>query len=88
MFSNKWLKKRNLSAKMKYAGALNDAYSEDLINKAKKSRSDREAWSRVMAYPTEVWRFCIYPYFKVNYKTQCKSEYATATSDEINGKIL
>ena len=84
--SNSKLKSENLSIKKKIAGALPEGYPEEMIKNAKKMRYDKKAWSPLMSFPTEIWRFCIFPMFKLNYKTYCNNQFSTGTPDEINGK--
>ena len=83
--SNTRLKSDNLMSKRKLAGVLPEGYPEEMIKNAKKMRLDKKAWSPLLAFPTEVWRFCLFPYFKINYKKFCNNQYSTGVQDEING---
>ena len=84
--SNTRLKSDNLNAKKKFAGALPEGYPEQMIENAKKMRLNKRSWSSLMAFPTEVWRFCLFPLFKVNYKKHCQNQFSTGIEDEVNGK--
>lgn len=86
--SNQRLKAENLTVKKKIAGALPDGYPEIMIRNARRHRSDKKFWAELMGFPTEVWRFCLFPLFKINYKKHCTNQYSTGTEDEINGKCL
>lgn len=83
--SNKRLKSEDLNIKKKLAGVLPEGYPEEMVKNAKKMRYDKKLWSPLMSFPTEVWRFCLFPLFKVNYQKFCRNQYMTGTEDEING---
>jgi hypothetical protein len=86
--STERLKSDNLAIKKKIAGVLPDGYPEQMVVNAKKMRMNKRNWSPLMSYPTELWRFCLFPVFKVNYKSHCENQYTTGTEDEINGIYL
>ena len=82
--SNQHLKSASLSIKKKIAGVLPEGYPQEMIDNAKKMRHNKKIWSSLMSFPTEVWRFCLFPNFKVNYKNWCMSQFPTGTKDEQN----
>lgn len=66
--------KPNLLRKKLKLGILPDEYPINMKIRAKKVRADRERWEDVMLYPTSVWRSCVYPNFKINYKSWCRQK--------------
>ena len=76
--------KPNLLKKKLKLGILPDEYPIYMKNRAKKVRPDRQRWEDVMLYPTSVWRSCIYPNFKINYKSWCREK---MTLNDSNSKL-
>jgi hypothetical protein len=72
--------KHNLLKKKLNLGILPDEYPTKMKLKAKKVRTDRQLWENVMLYPTEVWRSCIYPNFKIAYKSWCRQKMSISDS--------
>jgi hypothetical protein len=84
--SNAKLKTHNLNVKKRIAGALPDGYPKEMIENAKRMHLDKKKWAPLMSYPTEVWRFCLFPQFKVNYKNWCVSQFMTGEKEELTCK--
>jgi len=71
------MSKSNLGVKRKLVGALGENYPQELIDKAKKIHNDKNLWKHLMQYPTKVYKFCIFPYYPLNYAKWCEDKYAT-----------
>lgn len=81
------LKSNNIYQKRKESGSLPEGYPENMIKNAKKNRENKENWKNLMSYPTEIWRFCVYPVFKMNYINWCNNLYLTKSKNEKKCKI-
>lgn len=77
------MSKSNLSIKKKLVGALSDAYPKNLIEIAKKKHYDKERWKGIMAMPTKLYKFCIYPSYTLNYSKWCEERYATKSQQKL-----
>lgn len=81
-------RKSNIKDKKIRLGILPDEYPEAMKRKALKVRNERKEWEKVMLYPTEVWRMCVFPNFKINYVSWCKQNLAlTKTKIKLNSNI-
>lgn len=71
--------------RMKY-GHLPDGYDIRLIRQAEHDRLSNK-WNKVMNYPTEIWRSCLYSPYPSNYEQLCNNQYAlNANPMKLNGK--
>ena len=85
--SNEHLKSNNFAIKKKIVGSLPEGYPQEMIDNAKKMRNNKELWSPLMLFPTKLWRFCLFPMFKINYKNWCISQFPTGSKEELNCNI-
>lgn len=77
------LKSENFYQKRLQSGQLPEGFPESMVKEAKKFRENKDNWKHLMAFPTEVWRGCLYPPTKMNYLSWCRSLYASKTELEL-----
>ena len=63
--------KSNIQIKKRLNGILSEEYPQSMIDKAYLIRNNKDLWNKILLYPTEVWRHCIYPNFNLNYIKFC-----------------
>ncbi len=80
--------KKDLLKKKLNLGILPDEYPSNMKFRARKVRTNRKQWETVMLYPTSVWRSCIYPNFKINYKSWCLQKMSMKDSKNKLNSIL
>lgn len=78
---DKYKRSRNL-------GLVSDEYSENMQKDSLKVRKDISKWSNIMSYPTELWRHCVFPYFKMSFLNFCNKSYAVSDSYKYRCKII
>jgi len=83
-YAEKSMKSSNISKKKLLVGQLPDGYSSEMRLRALRNRNMKSNWKNVMSYPTEVWAFCIYPSYKVNFLTWCDQIYSVNNKSKIN----
>lgn len=66
-------------------GILPDGYPKEMAEKAKAERHNPETWNKVMKYPTEIWRSCVYPSFVLSFVSYCRQKFAFAGRTKLNG---
>ena len=65
------MKSANYAQKRRSSGSLPDGFPEELRQAAKEHRENKSLWMNIMAYPTELFKFCIYPSSKVSFVKWC-----------------
>ena len=85
-FADKVSKQSDIKLKRKINGQLPDSFPKIMIENAKKSRLDKELWGKIMNYPTEIYRVCIYPeyMFKLNIMKWCEQKYGSSSKKKLN----
>lgn len=78
----------DLEIKKKNNGIVSEQYPDAMIEKASLLRNNKENWKNLMAYPTEIWRHCIYPRFNINYLKFCQQSYALTNQFKLRCKLL
>ena len=76
-YADRISKGSDLKLKRKINGQLTDKYPKIMVKNAQKNRLNRDYWSKLLSYPTEVWRICVYPeyMFKLNVMNWCDQKY-------------
>jgi len=56
-----------------------------MVKNAKKDRLNKKKWKRILNYPTDIWRSCVYPeyMFKLNYVKWCSDKYASKNKKKL-----
>ncbi len=74
----------NVNKKKKLAGALGPSYPKALRAKAKRQHYNKKTWNKIMLYPAKVFKFCIYPFYELNYSKWCEEKYSSDLKKKIN----
>jgi hypothetical protein len=69
--------------KQKAAGVL-VGYPKPMIKNARINRDRKERFIGIMGYPTELYKFCVNPFAKVNYSKWCRHTYSAAEKKTTN----
>jgi hypothetical protein len=86
-YAKQMAKSPNMDLKRKFNGALQVGYPEDMRERAFKMRNDKKKWNKILAIPTELYRFCVHPFAKVNYEKWCENSFIGAAS-KLTSKII
>jgi hypothetical protein len=81
------MKDSNIEVKRRLIGILPEGYPQETVERALKIRKDRKRWNKYMMVPTELYRFCPYPFARVNYEKWCNNVYLGAKK-KISSKII
>jgi len=81
------MKSINMRLKAKSNGILPSSDPAEMRSKAFDSRKDNKIFGNVMNIPIEVYRSCIYPFNKVNYKKWCANIHFGNAEKAINCKL-
>lgn len=84
-YAEKLSKKSDLKIKRKISGQLPDSYPKIMVKNAQKSRLDRNFWNKYLAYPTKIWRMCVYPeyIFKLNIMKWCEEKFSSKKAKKL-----
>lgn len=76
-FADKLSKKSDLKLKKQINGQLPDSYPKIMRENAKKKRLDKKIWGKLLYYPTEIYRLCVWPeyMFQLNIMKWCETKY-------------
>lgn len=80
------MKSESKAKKGKANGAFGNFANKFLKNKGKQSRKDKKLWG-FMNDPQEVYQFCVFPTYKVNFKKWCENSYL-GKPVKLNGKYF
>ena len=77
--ADKVSKKSDIKLKRKINGQLPDSFPKIMIENAKKKRLNKDLWAKIMSYPTDIYRICVYPeyMFKLNIMDWCQKKYSS-----------
>jgi len=65
----------DVNKKKRISGALDPNYPKALRMKARKMHFNKKIWNKLMLYPAKVYKFCIYPFYDLNYVKWCEEKY-------------
>jgi hypothetical protein len=79
-FADKLSKKSDLKLEKQINGQLPDSYPKIMRENAKKKRLDKKLWGKLLYYPTEIYRLCIWPeyMFQLNIMKWCETKYGNS----------
>lgn len=79
-FADKLSKKSDLKLKKQINGQLPDSYPKIMRENAKKKRLNKNLWGKLLYYPTEIYRLCVWPeyMFKLNIMKWCETKYSSS----------
>jgi hypothetical protein len=69
------MKSSDILSKRKMSGNLPQSFPKANREKAMAERSDRGKWLPILGYPTDLYRFCVVPFARINYSKWCKNAY-------------
>lgn len=70
--------------KQKKAGILSEGFPKPFIKNARLNRDKTEKFMGILGYPTELYKFCVNPFAKVNYSKWCHHTFAGAQKKTTN----
>ena len=78
--------KTDLERKRKLAGYLNPRYPKEIRKKAINMHYDKKLWNNIMLYRTKIYRFCIFPFYKISFVSWCEDKYTLDMRKRTNCK--